>query len=315
LKLRIRDLDLANTLDEKLQEYSAHNRALPGIAPIENRQAFVAQLIESIRRIKYVRVIRERRLSEGRADPNNELFDPLRAAMIYQDQGNIDEAFWLVFLYIHFGKSSQTGWRLIRDIYGALGEGPAWTWSLTSTDPKAFSTWLAAIYPTLQRDGVRRRFGNHRKYETLDPNSHANTGVVVDSYVQWVGYDKSHGKLIQRAEEVVGADPNAIFDHLYQSMKSVKRFGRTAKFDYLTMLSKLQLAPIKAPSAYMIGATGPVAGARLLFGGTTSADLSPSQLDQMLIQLDEELEVGMQALEDSLCNWQKSPGRFKPFRG
>jgi hypothetical protein len=98
-------------------------------------------------------------------------------------------------------------------------------------------------------------------------------------------------------------------------MTAVKRFGRTARFDYLTMLGKLGLAAIQPGSAYMQDATGPVTGAQLLFGGSKNSNLKKKDLDQWLIQLDGHLNVGMQVLEDSLCNWQKSPSRFKPFRG
>ena len=41
----------------------------------------------------------------------------------------------------------------------------------------------------------------------------------------------------------------------------------------------------------------------------------PRQLDQWLVELEAHLSVGMQVLEDSLCNWQKSPDRFDRFRG
>ena len=34
----------------------------------------------------------------------------------------IDEAFWLIFLYIHFSKNLYSGWRLLKDIYGSLGK-------------------------------------------------------------------------------------------------------------------------------------------------------------------------------------------------
>jgi hypothetical protein len=61
----------------------------------------------------------------------------------------------------------------------------------------------------------------------------------------------------------------------------------------------------------MHGSTGPVQGARLLFGNHEN----PVNLDRWLVELDAELQVGMQVLEDALCNWQKSPERFKPFRG
>ncbi|WP_241150495.1 hypothetical protein, partial [Pseudomonas viridiflava] len=62
-------------------------------------------------------------------------------------------------------------------------------------------------------------------------------------------------------------------------------------------------------------ATGPVKGARLLFGGKTSAGISARELETKIQQLDSELGVGMQVIEDALCNWQKSPGRFVRFRG
>jgi hypothetical protein len=35
----------------------------------------------------------------------------------------------------------------------------------------------------------------------------------------------------------------------------------------------------------------------------------------MLVPLREELDVGFDVIEDALCNWQKSPAEFKPFRG
>ena len=61
----------------------------------------------------------------------------------------------------------------------------------------------------------------------------------------------------------------------------------------------------------MQGSTGPLKGARLLFGeNATSAALDPR-----LVELGAELGVGMQVIEDALCNWQKSPDRFVPFRG
>jgi hypothetical protein len=81
------------------------------------------------------------------------------------------------------------------------------------------------------------------------------------------------------------------------------------------MLGKLDLAAVEPGSAYLGGATGPVSGARLLFAGDKGADLSPDYLDTQLVELDARLGVGMQVLEDALCNWQKSPANFRPFRG
>lgn len=98
-------------------------------------------------------------------------------------------------------------------------------------------------------------------------------------------------------------------------MGAVKRFGRTGKFDYLTMIAKVGISTIVADSTYMAEATGPLRGARLLFGGATSANISAAELEKKIQQLDAVLGVGMQVLEDALCNWQKSPGHFVKFRG
>jgi len=76
------------------------------------------------------------------------------------------------------------------------------------------------------------------------------------------------------------------------------------------MIGKLELAAIEPGSTYMQNATGPLSGARLLFGVHHGA----TQLDHWLIELEAQLGVGMQVLEDALCNWQKSPDIIEPLR-
>jgi len=313
--MRPRDEQLAQRLDEALSDHDGHGRPLPGIRPIENRIAFVEQLVESIRRVTYARTMTNMDHSLLRADPTSDLFDPLRAAVLHHRQGSIDEACWLVFLSTHFGKHVRTRWRLARDIYGSLGAGPFWTWERVSASPNSFRQWLTVSYTTFRTDGIERHFGNHRKYETLSPDAKRFTGAVVESYVNWVGPSASHQTLVTEAEAAVGHNSKALFDYLYGTMSDVLSFGRTARFDYLTMLGKLGLAPIEPGSAYMEGATGPLKGAKLLFGGTALADLRQHDLDNWLVHLDTDLGVGMQVLEDALCNWQKSPGQFRPYRG
>lgn len=313
--MRPKDLTLAQELDDGLRTYDKQVRSLPGIRASVNRQVFLEQLVESIRRVKYVLVISTRDISDLRADPSSDLFDPLKAALLRQRQGEIDEAFWFVFLFVHFGKHGYDGWRLARDIYGSL-EGPdPWNWARISSNPQEFRRWLAAHEAILKGDGINRRFGNHRKYESLKDSSPRGTASVVESYVQWVGPPGTHLMLIQDAHKKVGQHPRTVFDHLYHSMDTVISFGRLAKFDYLTMVGKLGLAPIEPGSTYLEGATGPLPGARLLFGGSTTSALKRKDLDTWLVPLEADLGVGMQALEDALCNWQKSPGKFIPFRG
>ncbi|WP_205574439.1 hypothetical protein [Pseudomonas putida] len=306
-------LPVKQSLSTKLDQALNNGLQLPGIRAVENKTALVEQLVESIRRVDYVSAIASRNISANRINPDSNYFDPIRAAVLNAQVGNFEEASWLVFLATHFGKASRTGWLLTKDVYGALGAGFNWTWPLVSTQPLDMSQWIANNQAELRSGG--RKFGNHRKYETLDPSKSNSTGEVIESYVNWVMQHGSHMNLFTNALAQSGGDPRVAFGILYKTMGAVKRFGRTGKFDYLTMIAKVGISTIVADSTYMAEATGPLRGARLLFGGATSANISAAELEQKIQQLDAALGVGMQVLEDALCNWQKSPGHFVKFRG
>ena len=306
------DWELAHQLDQRLDSFHHTTRNLSGIRLRMRRECFLAQVVESTRRIRYVTVVRERDVSARRADPNDELFDPLKAAIFFQRQGETDEAFWMVFFFVHFGKHARSGWRYASQVYGRLGDAHRrWDWASTSADPEAFRAWLNIHQGQIKVPNTPGGFGNHRKYQSLDAYSSVGTGAAFDTYVQWVGPPRNHVELVEQALEAGNWNPRETFRNLFESMNSVASFGRTARFDYLAMLSKLELAPIEPDSAYIKDSTGPITGARLLFGGHYSA----AQLDQWLNELGSQLGVGMQALEDALCNWQKSPEVFVPFRG
>jgi len=216
-------------------------------------------------------------------------------------------------LFVQLGAQPAGKWRLIREIYGKLGQDSVWKWSNVVRDPSAMGSWLHEFAEVLKRPGAGRKFGNHRKFESL-----ADTGRTINTYVAWVGPD-GHQELVNaalhEARRLGGNERRVAFDVLYRSMDAVSRFGRLAKFDYLCMLGKLQLAPIEPGSTYVKDATGPASGARLLFGGTKQAKIRPQQLEDFLSDLESHLGIGMQALEDAICNWQKSPDEFKTFRG
>lgn len=313
--MRPKDVNLARELEAGLLSFASDRRSLPGVTNHATREAFVEQLVESVRRIKYISVMREQELSASRVDPLSDMFDPIKAAVLRMRERRIDETFWLVFLSVHFGKHRRSGWRLARDIYGGLGRQPIWDWAEISAHPKTFRRWLESQEARLKGYGVPWHFGNHRKYQSLDARTPRGTGATFETYVEWVNPPRTHDMLFQEAYEECARDRKATFDHLYKSMSKVASFGRTARFDYLTMVGKIGLAPIEPGSTYLQGATGPLLGARLLFGGRTGAAMERSKLDGWLVELGTHLGVGMQVLEDALCNWQKSPARFKRFRG
>jgi hypothetical protein len=298
----------AEQLAAGLKTYSDKQRNLPGAETDVARETLAMQMVASLRRLDYTNIVCNRGISPRRADPTSPMFDPERAAVLHARARRFDEAVWLVFLATHFGKHLVHGWRRLRDLYSGLEDG-IWTWERVSADPGAFRSWLR-----INQHRIGGGFGNHRKYESLNPDSPNGTASVVESYVNWIGADRSHDKRFAELVRVGGNDPNSIFHHFFQSM-AVARFGRLAKFEFLALLGRLDVAPISPGVAYLAGATGPLMGARLLFGGDPSARLNETILEEWLRELDTELNVGMQVMEDSLCNWQKSPTRFVYFRG
>ena len=310
--MRPKDVARGAVLRKALGLFHATVHPLPGIQPAGALDSFVEQIVESMRRIEYVKLVHRKPHSPDRSDPSCELFDPLMAAGVAQRAGAIDEASWLVFLSVHFGKHRRSGWRLVRDVYGRLRSG-RWDWAAVSAGPASFSEWLHANQSRLMPTG-KVHFGNHRKYESLRPGPRG-TAAVVASYVAWVLPHGGHDAMFEHALREARGDAGVAFDKLYCSMSAVKSFGRMARFDYLTMLGKFEIAEIEPAISYLDGATGPLKGARLLFGGSPRAHLSSKTLDRSVAELGTELAVGMQVMEDALCNWQKSPQRFVPFRG
>ena len=83
-------------------------------------------LVASVRRVKYIEALQTLDLSHRRADPDDQLFNPIKAAILAQRRGATDEAFWLTFLYVHFGKHRSAPWNYARAVYGGLGRGKRW---------------------------------------------------------------------------------------------------------------------------------------------------------------------------------------------
>lgn len=268
--------------------------------------------MSSLRRIEYVRVIRRRHISEDRCNPHNGAFDPLKAAALLGRRGERDEAVWMAFIATQFGRHQDDGWRLAANIMGSFGEGPVWTAANYGRARENFDAMLRKNEQALSDKLRSGRYSNHRQYQSKKPHS---ISLTFSSFYEW---QFSHGgfwELLRLIHEQRGQEPTNAFDGLYKSMDAVSGFGRLGRFDFLTMLGKLDLAPIEPGSVYLVGATGPLAGAKLLFYGDRAHPVSAAVLEPRVDRLDEQLQVGKQAIEDSLCNWQKRPDRYEYFRG
>jgi hypothetical protein len=299
-----------NEISARLIEFNSNHLELPGVNTDERRMSLVRQMIDSLHRIEYVRRLNERAINPERADPNSELFDPLKAAALHLIEGNIDEAAWLIFLSTHFGFHGKATWNATRMVYGALGKEKPWTWARVSGNPSGFRAWFVANAGNL----TSIVFGNHRKYESIRFDAKENLSDTVESYVAWVGANRGHALLFRETFASCAQDPRSTFDALYKTM-NVARFGRTGRFDYLTMMGKIGLWDIDPPHPYFGSATGPVDGAKLLFTGSKTGAARRSELSDKVVQLGDFLGLNMQVMEDSLCNWQKSPERYVAFRG
>jgi hypothetical protein len=306
-----------NTLKSEIIQFSESVRYLPLVEDESMVNTLAKQLVDSTRRVEYARRISLKGGSKEIANPSNTSFNPIKAAVYHRNNENLDEASWLVFLSTHFGYSPSSKWLLVSDIYGRLGESQLWSWDSVSKDIDGFTNWCKKNKEGIEALRLERKFGNHRKFESLKVDAKRSLSKVFASYVEMIGNSGlgAHKAFFSNALKFNDNSKYDTFDYLYRQTKNIFSFGRTGQFDYLTMLGKLDIVEIEPPKTYMSGATGPKAGARLLFG---DKDMKVYELEKELFNLNSNLSInpfGMQVLEDALCNWQKSPKKYIHFRG
>jgi hypothetical protein len=138
-------------------------------------------------------------------------------------------------------------------------------------------------------------FGNHRKYESHKPQI---IFQVVASFLDW---GTENGGTPSAAFGVgPRGNPEARFDALFKSLRGIYRFDRTGAFDLLCLLGGLGVLPVRAGSCYLIGSTGPLKGARKLWGKR-----SPSELARLADVTAKALRIPYDVFEDALCMSQK----------
>lgn len=265
-----------NQKQAAIEQYKKHIRS-SSLLEIEI-DTLARQIVDSVCRAQYIKRLVQRPQCVDRTNPSHDLFNPLRAVLYYKNR-DLDEACWLVFLMVYTGEYSK--WHFVRQLYKGLG-----TWQ--QVNEIRIEQWLN------QQSKVK--FGLHRKYESL-----RDLMAVVTSYIDWIHQIGGHHAMLN-----VSADtPQQRYAVLYQKMK-VLRFGRLAKYDYLGLCGYTQLGNLEADSCYLVGASGPLKGAKRLFG------LYPDEvLNQKAMQLAKNLNISYQEIEDALCNWQKSPMQYK----
>lgn len=284
---------------------------MPGIANVPERKCFASQIHDSIRRVRYILLLGDRRYGPTFADPSSASFHPYKAAIWHRNNGQFDEACWLVFLATHFGEHRTAKWMLAKAVYSEyLLPSNAIDWSLPNKNSLPLTNWINSYHSWLKNIG---KFGNHRKYESLRRLAgNRGTPNTLDSYVRWLGDSDHQGKFSAICSTC--SDPKDNFSKIYRSMRAnIYSFGRTATFDYLCTLGKLGLWNVEPDKAYISQSTGPRVGAKILFGDK----LSNKDLEKYTETLAAHVgwPFAMQVLEDALCNWQKNTKIYHRFNG
>jgi hypothetical protein len=275
----------------------------------ERIDCFIAQLIHSLRRTHYIEAIKKRNLSPERMDPRNENFDPLKASIIHLENKNFNESIWLIYLSTFFGKNIDSGWNLVRLVY--LGPNSVWTFENIKNNFNSFKEWYENTWNKIsETNSIKNKFGNHRKYSTLDPLKNNNPIECFEDYLHKVG--ENHINLLNYIETNSENKKLSKFSLSYE-FSEFKSFGRMSKFDFSSMLCKIGIIESEIDKAFINDSTGPLKGLKDLLG---NQNIKPKEADLIFDTINDVLGLGKfrgQVLEDAICNWQKSPNKFKKF--
>jgi len=265
-------------------------RSFPGLRNKPARERFFEELAKAQKRLRALRIGN----FSGSANPFVGDFNPLRCLKELNTSGQRDEAVWLAFLVTHLGpRRGQDKWNSIKNFYGKFDSG-LWDWQLVKQNPEEVREWMIGLKAKIKE----LKFGNHRKYETNNPVSPKGTASVIQSFCKWTGFSP-----VRVIEKLLVADPEESFQRVFDNIRIV-RFGRTAKFDFLSLLGNLKIFPIKPGHCYLKDATGPRTGAILLCTGRRNGTIS-KEIEERVRKLQAVLPYDAEALEDALCNWQK----------
>jgi hypothetical protein len=211
-------------ISNALASHSQNVRPLPGIADPRAREALAMQIMASLRRDEYFQLIQRRGpISADRADPLSPLFEAELGVVHLLQNGMYDEAAWLVFLMVAVAKPGNSGWTRLKDIYGKLGQG-RWSWQDVSAAPSTFEAWLAQNWRA-----IRGKFGNHRKYGSLRPDSALPFGRAVTEYVTWVNANGGHRALFGQLVLEAGNAPTTF------STDSIRLYRSRGSGDWATL--------------------------------------------------------------------------------
>lgn len=304
----MKNSEIYQDIFNKLEKYK-ESVNLPGISKPSIESNFIRQFIDSYKRIKYIEVLKSRPIDTRRKNPNSDLYDPIQASILHLNDKDINEAVWNILLYVHFGKTYRNGYGLLKAVYGNLGNPQIWSMENFKNDILGFRDWLDGNQQQIKNLGG---FGNHRKYQSIRANAKSTTYQTLESFLTLINND--FDVFISSIPITIKSDKYKYFDYLFKYFHDIVGFARLAIFDFLCMIGKVGILEIEPAHPYL-GNSGPLTGAKLLFGNQKNI----KELNLALKNLGDtcfmDYPFRMQILEDSICNWQKKPNTYKLFNG
>lgn len=258
------------------------------------------QMIDSIGRVNIFRVYLERaRKAESENLSYFHTSNPFTLAQ--RSSLTLETRVWHSYVATYFGKSNSSKWNLFNKAT-FRDDNSLITLEYISENREEYFDYLRSL--NFFENG---NFSNHRKYtkKSLD----GEKGVLYS-------FDFVLDNLpLYTPDEIVP------FDEIYRNALSIPNFGRMAAFDFTCNLCKCGLNVEEPESMYQSYSTGPLEALNdfLILSGVDNApkSLQISIGDELLRWFETNSDIYMlaQVLEDTICNWQKSPNSHTRYFG
>ena len=250
------------------------------------------QMIDSIRRVLIFRTYLER--AEKAEIENLPYFHTSNPFTLAQRSSlSLDSRIWHNYVATYFGKSNKSKWMLFNRATFREDKSLI-TFEDILDNPEEYFEYLRSI-----SFFDNSSYSNHRKY--TKKSLEGDKGVFLSFYY------------VMENIHLFKAETVSAFDVIYRNSLSIPNFGRMAAFDFSCNLCKCGLNVLEPESMYQRYSTGPLSALRNLL---TLADVpNPDKNfqvsfgDDLLTWFDDNSNIYMlaQVLEDTICNWQKSP--------
>ncbi len=268
--------------------------------PNKNLDVLAQQTKDSISRIQIYKAYKRRALN---ADENGLSYYQSYVPFVLSQRSSIKskEKVWLLFLATYFGKSNSSKWELFKR--------------------SAFDNSKNLIsYSSIEGD--REKYFNHlRSFDFYKNANYSNHRKFIAKKLDGdKGFIRSANFLMDNIEDYIFDHPEK-FDIVYNSALKIPNFGRMGAFDFTSSLCKCACNVLEPTDLYLKNSTGPLIGiGELLKIGEIENQSKKDKVklgNDLLVWFIANTNIFMcaQVLEDAICNWQKSPAKYKKYFG